>query len=193
MDYDDDNWTFELHGPGGLTAYSNYGDGGLPMHMGRGHMGFGCVPDVTATRGTGRLSLVMQHDSADDDCWVGTWRLIVAYKARLLDAMVMPTVAELLWPVAAGPSRGPRYSRLLVPPGQRVATRNVLDARPANRLDTVSLSTNRNDWQARNAVINVYGRTRQQDRAYAARRGTPRGRAVLDRREREPARRATSS
>jgi Common central domain of tyrosinase len=162
MDYDDDNWTFELHGPGGLMAYSDYSDDGLPMHMGRGHMEFGCVPDVTATRETGRLSLMMQRDSADDDCWVGTWRLMVAYKARLLDAMLMPTVAELLWPVAAGPSRGPRYLRLLEAPGKRVATRNVLNARPANRLDTVSLSTNRNDQPACNAVINVYGRTRLQ-------------------------------
>ncbi|HZD68237.1 MAG TPA: tyrosinase family protein [Actinomycetes bacterium] len=160
MDYDDDNWTFELHGPGGLMAYSDYGDGGLPMHMGRGHTEFECVPDVTATLGAGRLSLMMQRDSADDDCWVGTWRLMVAYKARLLDAMVMPTVAELLWPVAAGPSRGPRYSRLLDAPGARVATRNVLDVGPANRLDTVSSSTNRNDQPACNAVVNVYGRSR---------------------------------
>jgi hypothetical protein len=160
MDYDDGNWMFELHGPGGLMAYSDYSDVGLPMHMGRGHTAFECVPDVTATRAAGRLSLMMQRDSADDDCWVGTWRLMAAYQARLLDAMVMPTVAELLWPVAAGPSRGPRYSRLLVPPGQRVATRNVLNARPANRLDTVSVSTNRNDQQACNAVVNVYGRSR---------------------------------
>jgi hypothetical protein len=159
MDYDDDNWTFELHGPGGLMAYSDYDDGGLPMHMGRGHAEFGCVPDVTATRATGRLSLMMQRDSADDDCWVGTWRLMVAYKARLLDAMVMPTISELLWPVAAGPSRGPRYSRLLVAPGNRVPTRN-LNVGPANRLDTVSQSTNRNDQPACNAVVNVYGRTR---------------------------------
>jgi hypothetical protein len=104
----------------------------------------------------------MQRDGSDDGCWVGTWRLMVAYKARQLDAMLMPTIAELLWPVAAGPQRGPRYSRLLVDPGKRIATRNVLNARAANRLDIVALSTNRNDQPACNAVINIYARTRLQ-------------------------------
>jgi hypothetical protein len=122
----------------------------------------GCVPDVTAARATGRLSLLMQRDGADDGCWVGTWRLMVAYKARLFDAMLMPTVAELLWPVAAGPNRGARWSRLLLDPGKRLATRNVLNVRAANRLDLVALNTNRNDQPACNAVVNIYARTRLQ-------------------------------
>jgi Common central domain of tyrosinase len=159
MDYDDDNWSFHLHGPGGLMAY---GDGAAPMHMQHGHIQFGCVPDVTATRGAGRLSLVVQRDNADDECWIGTWRLMVAYRARLLDAMLMPTVAELLWPVAAGPSRGPRYSRLLLAPSARVPTRNVLGAGAGHRLDVVALNTNRSDQPACNAVVNVYGRSRLQ-------------------------------
>jgi hypothetical protein len=174
MDFDEANWTFQLHGPGGLMAYS---DGGPAMHMRQGHMHFDCVPDVTATRDAGRLSLMVQRDNADDECWVGTWRLMVAYKARLLDAMLVPTVAELLWPVAAGPSRGPRYSRLIAAPSQRIATRNVLNARPANRLDTISLSTNRNDQQACNAVVNIYARSRLQielaPRAERFRAGSP--------------------
>ena len=159
MDYDDDNWTFELHGPGGVMAYA---DGAPAMRMRDKHAHVGCVPDVTSTRGSGRLSLMMQRNNADHDCWVGTWRLMVAYKARLLDAMLVPTLEELLWPVSAGPSRGPRYSRLLIPPSKRVATRNVLKARPANRLDMVALNTNRNDQQACNAVVNVYAHTRLQ-------------------------------
>lgn len=159
MDYNDDNWTFELHGPDGLMAY---GEAGGPMHMMRGRMDMGCVPDVTAVRATGRLSLVMQRDGADDGCWVGTWRLMVAYKARQFDAMLMPTIGELLWPVAAGPQRGARYSRLLVNPDKRIATRNILNVRAANPLDVVALSTNRNDRPACNAVINIYARTRLQ-------------------------------
>jgi len=147
------------------------------MHMMRGHMQMGCLPDVTASRATGRLSLLMQRDGADDDCWLGTWRLMVAYKARQLDAMLMPTIAELLWPVAAGPSRGARYSRLLVDPSKRLATRNVLNVRAANRLDLVALSTNRNDQPACNAVVNIYARTRLQielvPRLEALRAGTP--------------------
>jgi len=104
----------------------------------------------------------MQRDGADDGCWVGTWRLMVAYKARQFDAMLMPTIEELLWPVAAGPTRGARYSRLLVAPSKRVATRNVLNVRAANRLDLVALNTNRNDQPACNAVVNIYARTRLQ-------------------------------
>ena len=159
MDFSDASWTISLHGPEGLMAYE---DGASPMHMLHGRMEAGCVPHVEATRGAGRLSLIMQRDNADDGCWVGNWRLMVAYKARLLDAMLMPTIAELLWPVAAGPVRGPRYSRLLVDPGKRLATRNITQAKPANRLDDFPLSTNRNDLPACNAVVNIYARTRLQ-------------------------------
>jgi hypothetical protein len=155
MDFDDDNWTVHLHGPDGLMAH---GDGGAAMHM-HGLMHGGCLPDVTTRRTNGRLTLVLQRDQADHDCWVGRWRLMVAYKALRLDAMVMPDVGELLFPVAAGPVRGARYSRLLTAPAARVATRNVF-TKAANRLDGAPAGNNLNDQQACNAVVNVYGRSR---------------------------------
>jgi hypothetical protein len=153
MDYDDDNWTFHVHGPGGLMVY---GDADAHAHASTADH---CMPDVTATRATGRLSLMVQRNNADATCWVGTWTLMVAYKARLLDAMLMPSIAELLFPVAAGPARGPRFSRLLIAPKERIATRNV-STKPAHRLDRRSLSTNNSHKEACNAVVNIYARTR---------------------------------
>ena len=119
----------------------------------------GCMPDVTATRANGRLSLVLQRNNTDDMCWVGKWRLMVAYKARSLDAMVMPKIGELILPVSAGPVRGPRFSRFLVDPKARLALRNV-NVAPAHRLDTRALSTNHNDKEACSVVVNIYARTR---------------------------------
>jgi hypothetical protein len=155
MDYDDDNWTVHLHGPGGHTAHGHMGG-----HI-HAHSHFECVPDVTVTRANGRHCLVIQRDNADDGCWIGSWSLMVAYKARQLDAMLMPTIGELIFPVAAGPSRGRRYSRLLIDPAKRIATRNVR-GRPAHRLDVQGLSNNLNDQTACNAVVNIYARTRLQ-------------------------------
>jgi tyrosinase-like protein len=155
MDFDDANWSFHLHGPGG---YAVYGDGADHAH---GHAHDGCAPDVTATRSAGRLSLVLQRNNASAGCWVGSWQLMIAYRARRLDAMVMPNIGALLVPVAAGPVRGPRFARLLAKPGARVATRNVA-RRPAHRLDVRPVSTNRNDREACNAVVNVYARSRLQ-------------------------------
>jgi len=155
MDFEDANWEFHLHGPDGLMAY---GDGGEAMHV-HGLMHGGCLPHVTATRNAGRLSLVLQRDQADYGCWVGRWRLMVAYKARALDAMVMPKFGELIFPVSAGPSRGPRFSRLLQAPAGRVPTRNVIAA-AAHRLDAQPAGNNLNSREACNAVVNIYGRTR---------------------------------
>ena len=105
MDFDDDNWTFHLHGPGGYMAF---GDGTSHSHASMaGHND--CLPNVTTKRGNGRLSLVLDRNNADDMCWVGTWRLMVAYKARNLDAMVMPTIGELILPVSAGPGTWPTF------------------------------------------------------------------------------------
>jgi Common central domain of tyrosinase len=154
MDFEDDNWTFHLHGPGGYMVYGHGKD-----HQHASACGHSCTPDVTATRAKGRLSLVLQRNNSDDSCWVGSWRLMVAYKARTLDAMVMPKIGELIVPVAAGTVRGARFSRLLLKPTARVATRN-LKAAPAHRLDTRPLSTNNNTKDACNVVVNIYARTR---------------------------------
>jgi hypothetical protein len=144
MDFDDDNWTFALHGPHGMMAY---GDGAGHMEMGGEHCGCPCRYDVTATQSSGRLSLAIQRDSAEDHCWVGTWRLMVAYKAHRLDAMVMLDVGELIVPVSAGPTRGPRFARLNAAPQARAAVRTVR-AKPAHRLDRMPVSTNREDGGA---------------------------------------------
>ena len=130
MDFDDDDWSFQLHGPDGSMAY-----GEEPMQPAgmSGGMAMGCdhccrKPHATATRGNGRLSLVLQRDSADAACWVGTWRLMASFKAKRLDGMVMFPLGNLLEPVAAGPMRGPRYARLLLKPKSRIAQRNAVRA-----------------------------------------------------------------
>lgn len=155
MDFDDDNWTFHLHGPGG---YMVYGEGTGHQHTPMvGHDVR--IPDVTAARANGRLSLVLQRNNSDDPFWLGNWRLMVAYKARALDAMVMPPLGELILPVSAGPVGGPRFSRLLIAPKARLSIRNV-NKKPAHRLDERTSSTNRNDNEACSVVINVFARTR---------------------------------
>ena len=158
MDFDNDNWTFHLHGPGGYMAY---GDGGGHDQMSMsGHGEHGeCRPDVTALRDGARLSLVLQRDNADAACWVGKWRLMVAYKARRLDAMVMPSIGELIVPVSAGPTRGPRFAKLLQSPRSRIATRNIASV-PLHSLDRRTVSANQNDQEACNALVNIYSRTR---------------------------------
>jgi hypothetical protein len=156
MDFEDDNWSFHLHGPDGSMVY---GEGAGHDHM-QGH-GCHCMcrPDVTAKRDRARLSLVLQRDNADAACWVGKWRLMIAYKARRLDAMVMPSIGDLIVPVSAGPTRGPRFARLLQPFKERVATRNIA-VKPAHPLDRRPVSANQNDREACNAVVNIYCRTR---------------------------------
>jgi Common central domain of tyrosinase len=156
MDFEDDNWEFHLHGPGGQMLY---GDGAGHDHMTGHGCHCACTPDVTARRDRARLSLVLQRDNADPACWVGKWRLMVAYKARRLDAMVMPSIGDLIVPVSAGPVRGPRFARLLQAPKARVATRNI-NVAPAHALDRRPVSANQNDQEACNAVVNIYSRTR---------------------------------
>jgi hypothetical protein len=104
---------------------------------------------------------MLQRDNADDDCWVGLWRLMVSYKARRLDAMLMPTIGAWMVPVAAGPARGPRYSRLLVQPKQRIAPRNIVQ-KARHALDVLPPSTNNNGGEACDVVINIYARSRLQ-------------------------------
>ena len=153
MDFDDSNWSFHLHGPNGLMLY---GDQGRHDHEGCQH----CCPTpvVTATRSHGRLSLMVQRGTASTDCWVGKWSLMVAYKARQFGAMVMPEIGDWLFPVSAGPVRGPRYARLLQKPAQRLAKRNVI-RRALHILDATPASTNRNDRDACDLVVNIYART----------------------------------
>ena len=105
------------------------------------------------------MSLVLQRNNADAACWVGKWRVMIAYKARRLDAMVMPTIGDLLVPVSAGTVRGPRFAKLLQSPKERVATR-TLAAAPVNRLDHRPVSANKNGAEACNVVVNIYSRTR---------------------------------
>jgi hypothetical protein len=110
MDFSED-WAFQLTGPDGAVVYT---DGSLAPHShGAGHVGRS--PRATVRRRRGRLSLFLQRDSADDSAWVGTWTLLVAWRARIADAMVMLDPGDLIFPVSAGPVRGPRYARLLTP------------------------------------------------------------------------------
>ena len=77
MDFNDDNWSFHLEGPDGAKVYGD-------SHTATGHGGMaeiGCAhccrrPHATAQRSGGRLSLLLQRDSADRECWVGRWRLM---------------------------------------------------------------------------------------------------------------------
>jgi hypothetical protein len=154
MDYADPNWSFALHGPDGSMIY---GDATDRHAMSMNH--HGCLVDVTATRADGRLTLVVQRDLADDDCWVGAWRLMVAYRALRLDAMLMPQIGELMVPVAGWPTRGTRFGRATGQGGKLPVPRNIRLA-PAHRLDTVPVGTNRNDNQAETAVVTIYARTR---------------------------------
>ena len=155
MDFDDPSWSFELRGPDGSVAYA---DG---VHAGHGGgMGHAMrMPDVTATRGSGRLSLVLQRDSADAMAWVGTWRLMVAYRAKDMSSMVMADIGELMFPVAAGPVRGPRFARLLLPPERRLAARAVV-GKQRHAFDVRPGSTNNSKKPACAVVVNVYARTR---------------------------------
>lgn len=155
MDFEDPNWSFQLIGPNGYAAYTDgihHAHGGTAPHGSR-------MPHVTATRKDGRLSLMLQRDSADASCWVGAWELMIAYRARDMSAMVMADIGEMMFPVAAGPVRGPRYARLLQPVEKRVAARSVVSS-PRHQLDVRPGSTNNDGKQACSIVVNVYARTR---------------------------------
>lgn len=154
MDFTDKNWSFILHGPNGQILYGNetgHRHGNDCHHC--------CPPvDITSSRSNGRLSLVIQRGNTGKDCWVGPWQLMISYKAKELDKMMMPELGELLFPVSAGPIRGPRYSRLLVDEKRRTATRNILQ-KSAHRLGMTAASTNANTNDACSIVVNIYGRT----------------------------------
>jgi len=155
MDFRDKNWVYMLHGPNGEMLYGNnesHGHGGGCSHC--------CPsPDITARRANGRLTLIIQKGNTSNDCWVGKWELMIAYKTRTMDKMMMPDIGELIYPVAAGPVRGSRYSRLLVDQKSRIAPRNI-QTPVQHGLDGRSVSTNSNDNTACSILVNIYGRTR---------------------------------
>jgi hypothetical protein len=156
MDFQDPDWSYQLIGPDGEVVYT---DGTLPAHShGAGHTA-ARRPHATARRGSARLSLFVSRDSADDAAWVGTWMLLVAWRTRSLDAMVMVDPGELMVPVAAGPVRGSRYARLLQKPERRLPARSVV-SRPVHRLDIRPTATNRSHRPASTVVVNVHARTR---------------------------------
>ena len=157
MDFDDTNWGFQLVGPDGNTVYTEgialaHAHGGGNVHGGR-------MPNITAAHSNGRLSLMLQRDSADGSTWVGTWMLKIAYRANDMSSMVMPDIGELMFPVAAGPIRGARYANLLLPVEKRLATRSV-SAKSRHQLDVRPGSTNNDMKEACSVVVNIYARTR---------------------------------
>lgn len=160
MDFDDEAWSYQLMGPNGTTYYA---DGTLPAHdHGGGHAhgggaGCDCAPQVTARRRKGRLTLFVHRNHCEEATWVGEWMLAVARRARDFDGMLMPTIGSLMYPVAAGPTRGPRYARLLMRPEARTPARMIPGA-VANTLDGVPNSTNRSEHPC-TVVVNVYART----------------------------------
>jgi hypothetical protein len=175
MDFTDPNWSFHLEAPDGTTLYA---DGAAHGHAGHtGSMSGMRLPDVTATRSDGRLSLVLQRDSADDSCWVGRWRLMIAYRARDLSAMTMFDPGELMIPVAAGPIRGPRHARLIQRPDRQFATR-ALTGVPHNRLDVRATGTNHSDAEACSIVVTIYARTRLRVELAPEREIAPRGESI---------------
>lgn len=166
MDFDDEAWTFQVIGPDGEVAYSS---GTAPAHAhAGGHTGIR-RPLVTASRRNGRLSLFLRRDSADASAWVGSWNLLVAWRARAIDTMVMLDPGELLVPASAGPVRGPRYARLLLKPARRKPAR-AIPAKMRHRLDVAPASTGSSDRPACSVVVNVYGRTRLRLHLDAARK-----------------------
>ena len=110
--------------------------------------------------GAGRLTLMVQRDGADYTAWVGAWQVMVGYRDRAMDGMVMVDVGELTLPVAAGPVRGPRWSRAGKPGNRRVPANRIVGQEALANLSVPTLSTNRSEGPACSVVINVYARTR---------------------------------
>jgi hypothetical protein len=155
MDFEDPNWSYQLIGPDGNTVYSD----GISHAHGSGMVHGGRTPHVTARRGDGRLSLMLQRDCADASAWVGVWTLMIAYRAKDMSAMVMVDLGELMFPVAAGPVRGPRYARVLQPLEKRVAARSVASG-SRHQFDVRPSGTNNDSPHACAVVVNIYARTR---------------------------------
>jgi hypothetical protein len=155
MDFEDNNWALHLKGPDGNTVYAD----GITHTHGDGNVHSGRMPNITTVRSNGRLSMMLQRDSADASSWVGTWTLMIAYRTKDMSAMVMPDIGELMFPVAAGPIRGPRYANLLLPVEKRLAARSI-STKSRNPLDVRPNSTNNDSNEACSVVVNIYARTR---------------------------------
>jgi hypothetical protein len=156
MDFEDVNWSYHLIGPDGATVYSDgsgHSHGAAPGHADR-------RPEVVSARGDGRLTLVVQRDSADYSAWVGSWQVMVGYRDREMDGMVMAGLGELILPVAAGPVRGPRWARPPRDRNQQLTPRRNLTTDTLTNLAVPTLSTNRSERSACSVVINVYAQTR---------------------------------
>lgn len=156
MDFDDAAWSYHLIGPDGGTIY---GDGMSHAHgTASGHGGR--RPDVVTSRSDGRLTLMVQRDNADHSAWVGSWTLMVGYRDREMDGMVMLGVGDLVLPAAAGPVTGPRWSRQGKARDKRAPGRRVPDTGSWANLSVPTLSTNRSGRPACTAVVNIYAQTR---------------------------------
>ncbi len=155
IDFVDDNWQYMLKSPNGTMLYGDHHG-----HHEMGHCHHSCCPrpHVTAKRSKGRLSLMVQRNSTNKSCWVGKWQLMISYKAKDHGSMYMPTLGEMLYPVAAGPIRGNQFNRLLTRPSRRIPTRNIV-AQSQNKLDFRAVGSNNNDKDACNVLVNIYART----------------------------------
>ena len=76
--------------------------------------------------------MFVQRNNCGDSTWVGDWMLLVARRALDFEGMVMVGPGPMLFPVAAGPVRGPRYARLLRDPAERHPARHI--AAPASNV-----------------------------------------------------------
>ncbi len=154
MDFIDKNWAFSLHAPNGQVLY---GDFHSHDHSNGCHH---CcsLPHITSSRSNGRLTIVLQRNNADKECWVGPWLLMISYKAKEEDIMHMHELGELLFPVAAGPIRGERYLRLLTKPENRKAPRSI-HTKMLHGLDFRAVHTNNSTRDACNMVVNVSARS----------------------------------
>ncbi|HJW46869.1 MAG TPA: tyrosinase family protein [Lysobacter sp.] len=160
MDFEDEAWSFQLMGPDGAMLYA---DGCLPGHAHGASDGHGgsdschCVPQVTARRSQGRLTLFVQRNNCAEPMWAGQWMVVAGRRAQNLDAMVMVDKGALLFPVVATPARGPRYARLLQALEGRTPAR-IVPGPAVNALDEMINSTNRISNPCA-VVVNVYART----------------------------------
>jgi hypothetical protein len=155
MDFEDSNWSYHLEAPDGTVIWGD---------MAHGHAGpaaHGRLPHVTARRGDGRLSLMLQRDSAPASTWVGRWNLMISYRARDLSAMLMLDISELMIPVAAGPVRGPRHARLLQRQEKRFATPSrAIAGVQRHALDVRAAETNNSGNESATIVVNIYAASR---------------------------------
>jgi len=156
FDFINSNWSYMLKGPDDTIHY-----GGHSMdHNGHDGCNHCCpAPHITVKKSKGRLSLVLQRNNSPYNCWVGQWQLVVMYKAKNHNAMSMPTMGELMYPVGGGPIRGNQFNNLITRKKYRKPTRLTF-SKPSNGLDTRGAFTNAEKGQACNNLVNIYAKTR---------------------------------